>query len=492
MISTLVVYFLSAAFIYITLYYISELRDFYILRMPPGPLSLPFIGNLLNLDHKFMHLSLGELAKRHGKIFTIKFGSDRVVILNDTAQVKQAYNGPHLTSRPKVFSIDFFLNKCFMTCSDKQEFRTHTRLMKNTFRVISDTNLNTKITEEAEDLIRHFESYENKPFNPRKDCHLASLNILYNLAFGQRYHRDDSELEEILSYSSDIIKGISPAHPVNLLPWLQKIPNKWLNALSKARDRRDCLLMKKYYEHDATYKEGVIRDMLDVLLKEARNAKAQGDENVLRLLTPEHIVINIWTIFFAGMDTVLTALLWLLLYMAAFPEVQSKIQKQMDEVLGDTKPTIMDEKKLPLLCATVYETLRYSSLSLLGVPHSATQDTTIGGYYIPKDTQVMANFWTINHDKTVWNEPNKFSPERFLDTDGDMRNLNDFPHFMPFSTGRRACLGKNIGKSEIFLLAAFILQRFHIKLPQNAEPVLDADVHFDLVPKAFELVVSKR
>ena len=110
-------------------------------------------------------------------------------------------------------------------------------------------------------------------------------------------------------------------------------------------------------------------------------------------------------------------------------------------------------------------------------------------------TQVLANFWAINHDQSTWEDPEQFRPERFLNDNGQLRNMKDFPHFMPFSTGRRACLGKNIGKSEIIILSACLLQQMSISVPQGeglAQPTLDPEVHFDLVPKQYEIVINRR
>ena len=105
----------------------------------------------------------------------------------------------------------------------------------------------------------------------------------------------------------------------------------------------------------------------------------------------------------------------------------------------------------------------------------------------------MANFWVMNHDESVWEKPHEFNPRRFLDDKGDLRNLtNEFPFFMPFSTGQRACLGKNIGKSVIFMLTACLLQRLTFELPPGVKPNLKPDIHFDLVPTAYKIVSKPR
>ncbi len=104
----------------------------------------------------------------------------------------------------------------------------------------------------------------------------------------------------------------------------------------------------------------------------------------------------------------------------------------------------------------------------------------------------MANFWVMNHDESVWKDPYSFNPRRFLDEEGNLRNISEFPFFMPFSTGQRACLGKNIGKSVIFMLTACLLQRISFEMPPGVTPDLEPDIHFDLVPHAYKIVAKPR
>ena len=300
MILTLLVCTIIAVFICFLIYFIYEEYGFRILNLPPGPHSLPLLGNILQINPKWLHLSLSQLAEKYGPVFSVKFGKDRVVILNMAETVKSAYNGEAITSRPKIFSIDFFLSKGFMACTDRHDFKVHTKVMKHAFRVISNSSLGLKLAGEAESLIQKFEAYAAQPFDPREDTNLASLNVLYNIAFGKRYQKGDAELQEIFNYSHDIMKGVSPVHPINLIPWLQRIPNPWIDHLQRAKDKRDHHLLTLYQQHIDTYREGTIRDMVDALIRVAKKAEREGDHEVLELLSPEHITTNIWTIFFAG------------------------------------------------------------------------------------------------------------------------------------------------------------------------------------------------
>lgn len=286
--------------IYIAFYYINEWKEFWVWKVPPGPPSLPLLGNILQLDSSAIHHCLTKMSETYGKVFSLKFGRERVVILNDAKVIKETYNGPHVTWRPKIFSLDFFLEKGFMTCREQHDFHLHTKIMRQTFKVITRTSLCEKLHEEALSLTDRFNSYQQIAFDPKDDLSLASLNILHNIAFGKRYQKEDDELRLIFDYTEKIGKSITPVHPVNLLPWLQHIPNPWIRSMMDAKECRDSLLLNFYKKHKETFQDGQIRDLVDCLIKIANDAELEGDTDALRLLTPYQIIINIWTIFFAG------------------------------------------------------------------------------------------------------------------------------------------------------------------------------------------------
>ncbi|XP_077978039.1 steroid 17-alpha-hydroxylase/17,20 lyase-like [Glandiceps talaboti] len=475
-------------------YYIKEQYDYTVRKIPPGPSSFPLIGNALSIDIKTPHQSLLELSKKYGDIFSVKLGTERVVILNSVEVIKEAYRGSDIADRPRLYSLDLLMgDKGFMTCSDHIERRIHMRLCKNAIRAINDTSLSQKIMTEVDYLVHQFNNMATKPFDPKEDLNLTSLNILCNIVYGQRYEKGDPELQDILDYSAEIVKVISPVHPVNAMPWLRYFPNKWFDALFKAKDMRDRTLMKKYVEHVANYEDGKINDLIDALLHSSKKAVSDKDDDAIQALSPEHIVINMWVMFFAGSDSVMNTLSWALLYMASFPKVQAKVQEQIDKAVGRDTPVMLQHKQeLPYLTATIYEILRYSSQAVLGVPHCAAKDTQVKGFTIPKGTQVMANFWAVHHDEAGWEKPDEFRPERFLDDDDNVRKLSEFPYFMPFSTGRRMCMGQNITLTELFLILGGLMQKFIFDLPVGEEADLEGETYISLMPKPYNIVIYKR
>jgi cytochrome P450 len=92
--------------------------------------------------------------------------------------------------------------------------------------------------------------------------------------------------------------------------------------------------------------------------------------------------------------------------------------------------------------AVLLESMRCHCAGPILLPRATTHDITFHGYFIPKDTFILVNMWSAMKDEENWSEPEKFDPERFLDENRRLRNVNH-PAMMPFSVGKRACTGKN-------------------------------------------------
>ena len=146
-------------------------------------------------------------------------------------------------------------------------------------------------------------------------------------------------------------------------------------------------------------------------------------------------------LFGASIETTSTTLDWILAYMAQNPSVQKKLQKEIDEVVGDSRlPSLADRPAMPYADAVMHELLRRSSIFPIGVHHKVMKDVDFHGYRIPKDTMILANLYGVHHDPTVYKNPEVFLPERFL---GDEGKILRSEAFFPFSTGKRGCKKKH-------------------------------------------------
>ena len=142
-----------------------------------------------------------------------------------------------------------------------------------------------------------------------------------------------------------------------------------------------------------------------------------------------------------GTNTVSTTMDWFMLIMILQPDLQKKIQEQVDDVVcRDQLPSLKDASNMPLLEATVCEVLRYITV-LPMTSRSATKNTVLNGFTIKKDFPLLANFYQVHPNPKVWENSEKFRPERFIDGNGKFVGWSAFPQFVPFSEGCRICFG---------------------------------------------------
>ncbi|XP_043837526.1 cytochrome P450 1A2 isoform X2 [Dromiciops gliroides] len=221
-----------------------------------------------------------------------------------------------------------------------------------------------------------------------------------------------------------------------------------------------------------------IRDITDALFKHSQD-KAQRN---ISINVPEAMITNLVNdIFGAGFDTVTTAISWSLMYLVTKPEVQKKIQEELDTVIGrERSPLLADRTQLPYMEAFILEIFRHTSFVPFTIPHSTTRATTLNNFYIPKGTCVFVNQWQVNHDQKLWGDPFMFRPERFLSADGTINKALSEKVIL-FGLGKRRCIGEILARWEIFLFLAILLHQMEFSVPSGVE--LDLTPTFGLTMK---------
>ncbi len=195
----------------------------------------------------------------------------------------------------------------------------------------------------------------------------------------------------------------------------------------------------------------------DVLaaLMEARDETGGG-------LEEQELLDEVLTMILAGNDTTATALSWAMYYILSNPEVLSELRRELSTAGGDgTNPEHI--ANLPYLDATVKEVLRIAPIFPF-VLRRLTQPMRLAGRDLPAGTIVAPCIYLVHHRTDIWDEPERFNPERFLDT------RHPAHHFLPFGGGIRHCIGAALATYEMKLILARVLTHVDLKLANGYKP----------------------
>ena len=181
-------------------------------------------------------------------------------------------------------------------------------------------------------------------------------------------------------------------------------------------------------------------------------------------------ISNWQDLFTGGMETSSVVVEWGLAELMRHPEVTRRLQDELDRVIG--KDRLMSEEdisNLPYLQATVKEVMRVHPVAPLLVPHESTQACEVAGFYVPEKTRLLVSNWSLSMDPNSWEEPQEFRPQRFLNSDIDVKGH----HFqlLPFGAGRRACPAMNLGLLNVHLILGSLVHSFEWTLPVGIQEV---------------------
>ncbi|KAJ0023677.1 hypothetical protein NQD34_003576 [Periophthalmus magnuspinnatus] len=169
---------------------------------------------------------------------------------------------------------------------------------------------------------------------------------------------------------------------------------------------------------------------------------------------------NVTELLLAGVDTISSTLSWSLYELSRHPEVQSRLRGEVLKVLGDRRiPNAADVAQMPLLKATVKEVLRLYPVIPGNARVITERDIQVGGYVIPKKTLITLCHFATSRDPAVFQSPDEFLPERWLN-----RDQSHHPYAsVPFGVGKRSCIGRRIAELELYLAISRILLEFDVK-----------------------------
>ncbi|XP_042314490.1 cytochrome P450 2J2-like [Sceloporus undulatus] len=450
---------------------------------PPGPFQLPLIGGIWCIGSKISHDTLIKLAKRYGNIYTVWLGQKPVVVLSGYQAVKEGMidRPDDFGGRPVTAFVKAALDKIAagVIFSNGNFWKQHRRFALVTLRKMGmgRQSMENQIEEEAQHLVKTFASTKGQPFEPFLPITNAVCNVISGMAFGIRYSVEDEEFQRRVDTIDAVSKyGTSvTALLYETLPWLMNyVPGPHHKIFDFAK-KEISFTMGEIEKHKEE-RDSESQDIVDYYLLQMEKNKSDPRSTYNR----DNLAHFILDLFIAGTETSATSLHWALLLMMAYPDIQDKVYKEMEEVLGSSESICcQDQKKLPYTNAVIHEVLRAKYVFFFGLPRECVKDVKLRGFHIPKGTFIIPDLHSVLHDPERWETPEEFNPHHFLDKEGNFKSREEF---LPFGIGARVCLGEQMAKKELFLFFTHLLRTFKFQLPEgvkelNKEPLLGFMLH---------------
>nr|DBA19480.1 TPA: hypothetical protein GDO54_015313 [Pyxicephalus adspersus] len=451
--------------------------------MPPGPKPLPLIGNLNLVDLKKPYESLMKLSEKYGEIFTLHFGPKKMVVIAGYRAVKDALvnQADDFGERADVPLFTLMSKEKGLVFTNGENWKAIRRFTLSTLRDfgMGKKTIETRIQDELIPLIENFKSHNGKPFDNDSILNCAVSNVICSIIFGERFEYHDSTFQKLVHTMSENEK-LSGAAKLVLFNFFPRIATL-LGAHNKLMQNFDDLkefVLKRIKHQKQELDTNALTGFIDAyILKQQESTKAET------YFDDENLVFSVLDLFGAGTETTSTTLRWGILLMMKYPEIQEKVQQEIQTHIKQGQlPTVDDRRKMPYTDAVIHEIQRFANIVPMNVFHTTPSDVYFRGYCIPKGTEVIPFLTSVLYDKTQWETPHEFNPNHFLDAAGKFVKRDAF---MPFSAGRRACVGESLAKMELFLFFTGLLQTFTFCLPPGVSKKdidLKPDVGFILCP----------
>ncbi|CAG7725837.1 unnamed protein product, partial [Allacma fusca] len=383
------------------------------------------------------------------------------VVFNDTKSVKEAFKLVALSDRAPITH--------FKEGTKGKGFGfTNYVNAEQKFFIIKNLKIYNENGQYLEGKLNDEISYFFDTLNPGTPIPIRNLfshtvvNSIWGIVMGYTFKHDDPQVRILCDLAQRVTAIQGMAEAIGMFnPWLSNLmPNftgvtSWVTAYKNLCD----FVEGKANERKQTRVKGQPRDMTDAYFDREENTNDPAStffpgKNFLPNSMAEMLV--------GALNTTSTSLEWMILYLAKYQEVQRKLQQEISEVASKTGlPALSDRPNMPYTEAVIHEVLRITGLLPMALSHYTNVDAEVMGYFIPKDTLLVQNTWGIQHDPEVWDAPEEFRPERFLDDSGTRFQKNE--NLVVFGPGKRSCVGESVSKDQLFLFVTRMFQRFSVQ-----------------------------
>ncbi|KAJ6540375.1 cytochrome P450 [Mycena capillaripes] len=466
----------------------SSARGYLASRLPPGPRGLPLFGNLFQLKTDAW-FTFTEWKEKYGPLVHINVAGQSILIMNTHKVAADLLDrrGPIYSNRPRWIVASEILTGGLLVV-----FTQYNDVWRR-MRRAGHEGLNQQAASEFHALqykegLLLIEGMLKQPRFWNEHIHRATASMIWSVVYDKPPITDVQDPSIVAV--NDFITRI-------FFTWMKYLPSsiaKWKRDAEKWHRKDSKVIEDLYLEAKHRVKRGESRPSFAANL--IRDVERHG-------LSDTESAWLAATLYAAGAETTAGVLSWFMLAMVLYPDVQSKVQAELDAVVGRSRlPTFADRDHLPYLQATVREALRWHPVDPVGLPHQSIEDDWYEGYFIPKGTICIPNVWALNRDVEAYGaDAADFNPGRYLGENGKLKPaLADTKEgHVTYGFGRRLCIGRHVANNSLFIDIACILWAANIRPTKDAEgksvmPIESESINDGLVvrPIPFNCEISAR
>jgi len=435
---------------------------------PPGPDSFFGIGEMLAFRRAPLNY-LQDLARRHGDIVHFRLGWKHAFLLNHPNLVHEflvVHASRHLRG-PVMQRARVLMGQGLLT-SEEPIHSAQRRLMQPAFHrdaIVRHAQIMSEYTQRVCTRWRAGESLDL-----HKEMTQLTLSILGKTLFDRDLEGDASEIGKVVSELMSLVDLVF----VPFSQYLVNLPLPRLHRVGTAGKRLDRLIYGLIAERLKSELKG--DDLLSMLLR--RQLQQDEQAAAIRQVRDECL-----TILLAGHETIANALTWALVLLASYPAQAAKIREETDRVVRANQAGAKEYEQMGCARRALAEAMRlYPPVWVLG--RVIAEPCKLGQYTAPGGSILFASQYLLHRDPRFHPEPNRFNPDRFLDS-GQMQPFA----YIPFGIGPRRCIGEGFALLEGTLALGTILRYWDLQL--LPETRLELDPKVTLRPK-FPVLASVR
>ncbi|KAH6794754.1 hypothetical protein C2S52_005231 [Perilla frutescens var. hirtella] len=447
---------------------------------PPSPPKLPVLGNLHQLS-SLPHRSFLSLSKKHGPLILLHFGRVPVLVASSADAAREIMKNHDLSfaDRPlyKAHRKILYNGRDLVFAP----YGEYWRQAKGSFvlKLLSNKRVQSFQPireEETANFVEKIRESSGSSVNLSRMFFQFAYDGICRSAFGRKYGESEKgkKFLMLVTEMAELLGAICIGEFIPWLGWIDRVRgfDERLDEVARGLDEilESVIDERLEINQEESLKEENGDDFLDILL-EIYSDDNGGDVSGNR----DSIKGIILDVFGAGSDTSAVVLEWTMTELLRHPTVMEKLRRHIKEVVKEKRDISSDDiEKMPYLRAVIKETFRCHPPFPLLLPRVACRDVKVKGYDVAAGTVAMVSFWAIGRDPELWDEPEKFRPEKFLNSSIDFKGV-DF-ELIPFGAGRRGCPAITYSIASIEFLLANLVAKFEWKLP-NVEKGKDLDMN---------------